>query len=134
MISMEDQRCEFLLPRMASRHASLLAGTETTVNEMSRNYTKLSTSSHIRTSRDPRSSVRLKWDGVSRAHAWIDLPSSQREQVRYELVCNGSGNGTFVNGHRVSRYLSLPVHVQTVNLRTRVLENWLIRAAPLDAR
>ena len=50
--------------------------------------------------RDPRSSVRLKWDGVSRAHAWIDLPKSGSI---HELVCNGSGNGTFVNGRRISR-------------------------------
>jgi hypothetical protein len=46
--------------------------------------------------------VRLKWDGISRAHAWIDLPREAATGT-CELVCNGSGNGTFLNGFRVSR-------------------------------
>ena len=44
---------------------------------------------------DSRSSVRLKWDGISRAHAWVDLPLSVSTGV-FELVCNGSGNGIYI--------------------------------------
>ena len=55
--------------------------------------------------RDPRSDVVLKWDGVSRAHAWLDvIPAAAHEgHTSWELVCNGSGNGSFVNGVRRSR-------------------------------
>jgi len=71
--------------------------------------------------RDPRSDIVLKWDGVSRAHAWLDevtLTSTQDlrstdelEHLRngtytgWELKCNGSGNGSFINGVRQSRAL-----------------------------
>ena len=42
--------------------------------------------------RDPRSDVVLKWDGVSRAHAWLDVvPMAVPEGLPgWELVCNGS--------------------------------------------
>jgi hypothetical protein len=55
--------------------------------------------------RDPRSDVVLRWDGMSRAHAWLDVVPVAAHDGRagWELVCNGSGNGSFVNGVRRSR-------------------------------
>ena len=47
--------------------------------------------------------MRLRWDGISRAHAWVDMPGEVNKDSKCELVCNGSGNGTFLNGFRVSR-------------------------------
>jgi pSer/pThr/pTyr-binding forkhead associated (FHA) protein len=58
--------------------------------------------------RDPRSDLVLKWDGISRAHAWLDLvptASGTHGHCGWELICNGSGNGSFVNGVRRSRVL-----------------------------
>ena len=48
--------------------------------------------------RDPRSDIVLKWDGVSRAHAWLDevtLTSTQdlRSTDELELMPNGSYTG-----------------------------------------
>jgi pSer/pThr/pTyr-binding forkhead associated (FHA) protein len=44
--------------------------------------------------RDPCSDVALSWDGISRAHAWLE----KSEHGVWAVVCNGSGNGTFLNG------------------------------------
>jgi pSer/pThr/pTyr-binding forkhead associated (FHA) protein len=57
--------------------------------------------------RDPRSDIVLKWDGVSRAHAWLDevTTATPAGHTGWELVCNGSGNGSFINGVRQSRAL-----------------------------
>eukprot|EP00960_Hanusia_phi_P068336 766817-Hanusia_phi.AAC.1 len=58
--------------------------------------------------RDARSDVRLPWEGISRAHAWMDLhkPRDDRSggSCRWQIVCNGSPNGLFVNRRRVNRH------------------------------